>query len=440
MPEKESDQNVNPDAEKPDKNTDIKTTDVTETKSEKNVMPVVPTTPVVAKNTANGSNKKPLKQWQVFSVGVVAALLLVLVGVGGTLVVQYAVNGGATITGHTTLKNDGNKLTTEAETTISSVASKVSPSVVSIVTQIESPVNYFYSQDEQAAGTGFIVGSNGIILTNKHVVAGAKSVQVIMADGKTYKNVKVLGTDPLNDLAFLQIANVKNMPTVELGDSSTLNIGQSVVAIGNSLGQYQNTVTSGIVSGLGRPLTAQSESGDSTENLNGLIQTDAAINPGNSGGPLLNMSGQVIGINTAIAEDAQSIGFAIPINSAKGILKGVLAGKSVQRAYLGLRYVPINVAVQSEFKLSVAQGAYVHGSDDNAAVISGGPASKAGIKDGDIITKVNGVAVTSVNDVANLVAEYAPGDTIQLTILRGHDTKTFDVTLGVYTSGTSDNS
>ena len=385
----------------------------------------------VTENVDPKANSKA-KSRRAFVAGIVAALILVLFGVGGTLAVQHFLGLDGNITEHATVKDDGNKLASPSEMNISSVASKVSPSVVSIVTKIESPMNFLFSQQQQAAGTGFIVGSNGIILTNKHVVDGAQSVQVIMANGKTYSNVKVLGTDPLNDLAFLQIPDAKDMPAVKLGDSSTLNIGQSVVAIGNSLGQYQNTVTSGIISGLGRPLTAQSENGSSTENLSGLIQTDAAINPGNSGGPLLNMSGQVIGVNTAIAQDAQGIGFAIPINSTKGILKGVLDGKPVQRAFLGVRYIPINQAVKSQFKLSVDQGAYVHGGNDQDAVVSGGPADNAGIKSGDIITKVNGLTVDAGSDVSNLVAEYAPGDTIQLTVLRGKSTINVNVKLGTY--------
>lgn len=368
-----------------------------------------------------------------FVFGVVAAALFMAIGIGVTLLYQNMSGMNTTLTPHQGLKNDGNALTTASETTIANVASKVSPSVVSILTKIEDPTSYWTSSVQEAAGSGIIVGSDGYILTNKHVVSDATQVQVILSDGTTYSNVKVLGTDPLNDLAFLKIEGASNLPAVQLGDSSTVNIGQSVVAIGNSLGEYQNTVTSGIISGLGRPLTAQDSTGTSTESLNDLIQTDAAINPGNSGGPLLNSSGQVIGINTAVAQDAQGIGFAIPINSAKGILKGVLAGKGVQRAYLGVRYIPVNTAVAKQYKLSVKAGAYINGDGNGgAAVVSGSPADKAGLKSGDVITKVNGVEVGTHGGVSSLVAEYAPGDTIELTILRDSKTSTVKVTLSAY--------
>jgi serine protease Do len=243
--------------------------------------------------------------------------------------------------------------------------------------------------------------------------------------------VQVLGSDPLNDVAFLKVPNVNNLTPAELGDSSTIQVGQKVVAIGNSLGQYQNTVTSGIISGTGRPISAQS--GSTVENLTDLIQTDAAINPGNSGGPLLNLSGQVIGINTAIIQDAQGIGFSIPVNATKGIMKGVLAGKGVHRAFLGVNYIPITADVAKHYNLSVKQGGYVFNGDGKTAIVSGGPADKAGIKDKDIITKVGSIAVGARGDVSSLVAEYAPGDTIQLTILRGDQTFTVNVTLSEYT-------
>jgi S1-C subfamily serine protease len=203
-----------------------------------------------------------------------------------------------------------------------------------------------------------------------------------------------------------------------------------VVAIGNSLGQYQNTVTSGIISGVGRPISAQS--GDTVENLNDLIQTDAAINPGNSGGPLLNLQGQVIGINTAIAQDAQGIGFAIPISAAKGMLKGVLAGKAVEHAFMGVNYVMITADIAKQHNLSLKKGAYVVSSTGSSPIVSGSPAEKAGLKDKDIITKVNNIEVGPAGDVASLVSEYAPGDTIQLTIVRDGREQTLNVTLAAY--------
>jgi serine protease Do len=338
--------------------------------------------------------------------------------------------GLAGLTPRTTIQNDGNKVVTPTEASISGVVDKMSPSVVSIVTETQA-ASLRGTMTEAGAGTGMIISANGYIMTNKHVVQGTDRVTIVLTDGRTYDNVRVVGADPLNDIAFLKIEGVSDLPAVELGDSSSLRVGQSVVAIGNSLGQYQNTVTSGIVSGVGRPVSAQS--GDTVETLNDLIQTDAAINPGNSGGPLLNLQGQVIGVNTAVAQDAQGIGFAIPINAVKGILKGVLANGKVEHAYIGVNYVTITPEVAKQYKLSVKQGAYVFGANGSRpAIATGSPADKAGIKEKDIITKVNGVEVGKAGDVASLVGEYAPGDTIELTLLRGGQVQTVRVTLAAY--------
>ncbi len=326
---------------------------------------------------------------------------------------------------------DGNQTAPAKEATVTSVSDKVSPSVVSIITNTTTRT-YFGAVPSQAAGTGIIVSSDGYILTNKHVVNSARSVQVITVDGVTYEDVAVVGTDPLNDVAYLKIKDGKDLPAATLGDSNTVRVGQSVVAIGNALGQYQNTVTSGIISGTGRPIQAGDESGNQVETLTDLLQTDAAINSGNSGGPLLNMAGQVIGINTAVAQDAQGIGFAIPINATKGTLKGVLAGNGVQRAYLGVRYVPITPEITKKYDLSVKQGAYVYG-ESTSSVISGSPADKGGIKEKDIITKINGAAVGRNGGVSSLVGAYAPGDTIGITVVRDGSEKELRVTLGTYT-------
>lgn len=331
--------------------------------------------------------------------------------------------------------SDGNRVITSTEQDIAAVATKVSPSVVSIVTTGEVRSLYGGTQSLEGAGTGIIVSSDGYIITNKHVVQGTQSVAVVASDGTTYENVKVVGTDPLNDVAFLKISGVNNLKAAELGDSSSIRIGQSVVAIGNALGQYDNTVTSGIISGIGRSVTASvdgSNSRDSTETLSDLIQTDAAINPGNSGGPLVNITGQVIGINTAIASDANNLGFTIPINATKGMLKGVLANGKVERPFLGVNYVTITPAVAKEYKLPVKTGAYVHADNNQNPVSAGSPADKAGIKNNDIITKVNDIDVGDKGSVASLVAAYAPGDTVKLTLLRDGKTITVDATLSSY--------
>jgi serine protease Do len=356
--------------------------------------------------------------------------LLIGAGYIGVRIGQHLQQGDAAITQREVI-NDGNKVVTQEEEDIASVVAKVSPSVVSVITKSTASSSLsLRNAEEEGAGTGVIVGNDGYILTNKHVVDGANAVSVVLADGTRYDTVKVIGSDPLNDIAFLKIPDVKDLPVAELGDSTSIRVGQKVVAIGNSLGQYQNTVTSGIISGTGRPVSAQA--GGSVETLTDLIQTDAAINPGNSGGPLLNLKGQVIGLNTAIVEDAQGIGFAIPIGSTKGVLKGVLKGQSVERAYLGINYLPITADIAKEYGLSAKRGAYVFSGEGKSAVISGSPAEKAGIRDKDIITKVGDIEVGDRGSVASLVAEYAPGDTIELTLLRDGKAMTVKVTLAAY--------
>ena len=336
------------------------------------------------------------------------------------------------VTPRATVERDGNALTSSEENTVASVAEKVNKSVVSIVTTTVD-MTYFGASEQEGAGTGIIVGRDGYVMTNKHVVEGARTVTIIQADGTKHEDVKVLGTDPLNDVAFLKIDNVRDLPAVELGDSTTVRVGQSVIAIGNSLGQYQNTVTKGIISGTGRPIRASTgASSASVETLTDLLQTDAAINPGNSGGPLLNTSGQVIGINTAVAADAEGIGFSIPINATKGILKRVLAGESVERAYLGVQSIPLTPIIAEEYKLSVKRGAYVVASGSGSAIVPNSPADKAGLKDRDIITKINGVNVGSKGSVSTLIGEYAVGDTVEITVMRGDRTHTLKATLVAY--------
>jgi len=313
---------------------------------------------------------------------------------------------------------------------VAEVAKEVSPSVVSIVTE-STAQTYFGSTQQESAGTGIIISKDGYILTNRHVIpANASKVQVVLSDGTAYDNVKVVGRDPLNDLAFLKIDGASNLTPAKLGNSSDVKVGTRVIAIGNALGQYQTTVTSGIISALGRPLTASSENGDSSESLENLLQTDAAINPGNSGGPLVNINGEVIGINTAVSSEGQGIGFAIPIDDAKGLIKSVVESGELKRAYLGVRYVSITPDIANQLKLSVKQGAYVSEGED--AVVSGSPAAKAGLKAKDIITKVNGTEIDARHPLASQLSQFAPGDTVTLTVLRGDQTLELKVTLAQY--------
>ncbi len=283
-------------------------------------------------------------------------------------------------------------------------------------------------------GSGFIISPNGLILTNKHVVATTNAqYSVITNDGKTYK-ATVLARDPNQDLAVLKI-NATNLPTVTLGNSDALQLGQTAIAIGNALGQFSNTVSVGVVSGLGRTVTASSPDTGAQETITGVIQTDAAINPGNSGGPLLDLQGDVIGIDTAIASNAQNIGFAIPINEAKSAIASVESTGKIQAPYLGVMYEPITPALAAQKGFSVTAGAWVNSGGQGAAVLPGSPAAKAGIQAGDIITAVNGTPIDATHDLANLINEYSVGQTVTLTIDRKGQTLTLQATLAERPAG-----
>ena len=318
------------------------------------------------------------------------------------------------------------------EGSIADIASKVSSSVVSIVTSTKVMSYFGGSYDSSAAGTGVIVSSNGYILTNKHVIDGSTTISVITDDGTTYENAKVVATDPLNDIAFVKVDGVDDLKAATLGDSKTINVGQQVIAIGNALGEYQNTVTSGIISGSGRSVTASDGTGYKTETLTDMIQTDAAINSGNSGGPLVNAAGEVIGINTATSTSAENMGFAIPISSVKGMLAQLLEKGSAERAYVGVYSLDITPEVAKAYNLPVSSGAYLYSSSAYTAVLSGSPADKAGLKDKDIVTAINGVKVGAAGSISSIVGEYKPGDTVQFTVVRGGDEVAVNVTLGAY--------
>lgn len=378
------------------------------------------------------SKKRPRRRSsRLFITLLVIVLLGAGAGYGGNALYNYLQNrDNSTLN---TAERDGNSVVTDTERSIADVVEKVSPSVVSITTEVQS-ASFRGTTTQAGAGTGIIVSANGYVMTNNHVIDGAQNVEVVATDGTRYENVRVVGSDPLNDIAFLKIDKVTDLTAAEIGNSSSIRIGQSVVAIGNALGQYQNTVTSGIISGTGRPVVAQS--GDQLESLTDLLQTDAAINSGNSGGPLLNMSGQVIGINTAVANDANGIGFAIPIDATKGLLEGLLETGEVTKAYLGVNYVAITPDTVETYDLPVTRGAYIF-TEDGSAVVTNSPAEKAGIENKDIITKVGDKEVGNPAGVASLIGQYQPGDTVALTVLRGDRTLTVQVTLEAYSPTSS---
>lgn len=341
----------------------------------------------------------------------------------------------------TILPSEKVKVVTEESVVVDAVK-KVGPSVVTIAEELPqssgsqfqlSPFGIFEIPQEedtpaepQNIGTGFIVSAqDGFIVTNKHVVSdpGGK-YQVITSNDKKY-TVQRIYRDPLNDISILKINPDENpgqkLQAVELGDSSRLQVGQFVIAIGTALGEFRNTVTTGVISGLGRGITAGSAFQGSAEKLDNVIQTDAAINPGNSGGPLLNSSAQVIGINTAVAQSGQNIGFALPINVVKDSLKNFNETGQFNRPYLGVAYrtVTRDLAVVRDWP----EGAYIQ------RVVAESAADKAGIKTGDIITKIDGLKIGENNEIAQIIAKKKVGDTITITVWRDGKTSDLKATL-----------
>ncbi len=278
-------------------------------------------------------------------------------------------------------------------------------------------------------GSGFFVSSDGLIVTNRHVV-DQKDVEytVFTNDGKKHI-AQVIARDPILDIALIKIEG-NNFPSLALGNSETLQVGQSVIAIGNALAEFRNTVSVGVISGLARSITAGISFGN-REVLDHVIQTDAAINPGNSGGPLLDLSGKVIGVNVAIAQGSQNIGFALPINSVKSAIESVKTTGKIVRPYLGLRYVAINAEMKEKNNLTVDYGVLIKaGANANElAVIPGSPADKAGIVENDIILKVDGVKLDDQTNLASIIREKKIGQVINLKILHKGVEKNVSVTL-----------
>lgn len=315
---------------------------------------------------------------------------------------------------------------------IADVAQKVGLSVVSIVTEQQSTENTPYygprTRTSNAAGTGVIIDASGLILTNKHVVPeGTSAVAVVTSEGTKYEDAEIIGRDPLNDLAIIKVKNPKNFKAASIGDSDKVRTGQKVIAIGNALGQFQNTVTSGIISGMGRPVEASDESGSRNEQLTNLFQTDAAINSGNSGGPLLNFNGEVIGINTAVAADAENIGFSIPVNEAKGIIESVKTTGKISRPYVGVRYSMLTPDIAKELNLSVQKGAFI--AKEEGSIVAGSPAQKAGLQSGDVITRVNDITLSETSSLTSVVGRFKVGETVELTVIRDGKEQKIKVTL-----------
>ena len=347
-------------------------------------------------------------------------LAIIIGGLAGLGVFRLAQQGKVGV-----VTNQQTRTVVQEENAVTQAVEKSSPSVVAIgINQrIINPFdpNQIPNNKQSTIGTGFVVSDKGIIVTNRHVVSDPSTkYSVVTKDGKKLEITKIY-RDPNLDLALVQVSSTDGLKSLELGDSSKLKVGQTMIAIGNALGRFSNTVTTGVVSGLGRTVNAGDPFSGETESLDNLIQTDAAINPGNSGGPLLNSAAQVIGVNVATTEGAQNIGFAIPINSVRGLVDEFNQNGTIQRAFLGVRYrlITRDVALLNE----VPQGAYIQ------EVIADSPADKAGIQSGDIITKIDGQQVNEENKISQVIQNKKVGQSVSLEIWTDGKVRTITATL-----------
>jgi serine protease Do len=329
------------------------------------------------------------------------------------------------------------------------VAKKVCPAVITIVISKDLPkIEGFYffpfgskefavpkvgkgkkEKTKVGGGSGFIISSDGYIFTSDHVVGDREADYAIIFDPQKKYPAKVVSRDPVNDVAILKI-NAKNLPYLELGNSEKIELGQTVIAVGNALGEFHDTISTGVVSGLSRYITAFSGLSRQAERLRGLIQTDAAINPGNSGGPLVDVEGEAIGINTATVMGAQNIGFAIPINYAKKDLEEVKKYGRIKRPFLGVRYVILSKEISNKNKLPVDCGALiVRETLGESAIIEGSTAEKAGLKEFDIILECNGEKITEENPLSHILQKLEIGSEVPLKVLRNKEQITLKVKL-----------
>lgn len=313
---------------------------------------------------------------------------------------------------------------TDVETAVTQAVQKVGPAVVTIVGTIPGQMTFFgMTGDQTVSGSGFFISGQGYILTNNHVVEGTQEVSIILSDG-TQESATLVGADPYSDIAILK-TDGRVPAAVTLGNSDLLNAGESVIAIGSPLGDFKNTVTVGVVSGTGRSI----DTGKGYQ-VEGLIQTDAAINQGNSGGPLVNLAGEVIGVNNMIVRGsdsgtiAEGLGFAIPVNTAQAVANQIIAKGYFSRPFMGISYQAISPSIAATYNLPVQWGVYV------TRVAENSPASAAGLQADDIITNINGVQMDETHNYLNVLYTYQPGDQVTLTVMRSGKEITLQLTLG----------
>ncbi|TME56597.1 MAG: PDZ domain-containing protein [Chloroflexi bacterium] len=363
---------------------------------------------------------RPRRRMGILGIVLTSAIVGGLVGSAATILLAPRLIK-VTPSGNTLLAPITNNFTEESA--VINVADQDGKAVVEIKTTISSP-DLFLQQEQHGIGSGFIVRSDGYIVTNNHVVENARQLQVILRDGAKRYDARVIGTSPDDDIAVLKV-DAQNLPALGWGDSSALRVGQLAIAIGSPLGQ-QNSVTKGVISALHRSISVPDPSSGVTENILNAIQTDAQINPGNSGGPLLNSAGQVIGVNFAIeqAQAGPGLGFALDGNAARDIANQLIQTGHVNRPFLGVTYQQLDETAAAANALVV--GAWV------TDITAGSPAARAGIKVHDVITKVNSQAIDDLHPLKDVLRQYAPGTKVNVTIYRGGKSQTLQVTLGTH--------
>jgi len=394
----------------------------------------LPDTQAQRRRSRGGSYLLPI-----FLVGLIAGVLGALITYGALMAAGEIGRPAAAVTQPTptpfVLASSGTPTETPVpppDTTLSitDAALRVSPAVVTITVSTGQGTANPSLPPEEGIGSGIIYDSGGFVLTNRHVVSDATQVSVALNDGRVV-NGSVYGVDTLTDLAIVKI-DATDVPTAPVGDSSTLQPGDTAIVIGSPLGTFTNSVTSGVISALGRSLPVTDPVTGAQRNLRNLIQTDAAINPGNSGGPLINGAGEVVGVSTAYAQGAQGIFFAIPINIAKPIMAQAVAGQPLSRPWLGIIYQPVDRSLADTNKLPVDYGAWISPdpSGDNPPIVAGSPAEKAGLQAGDIITSIDGHRIDAGAGLDDVLSQYEPGDTLTLEVVRNGQTESIPVTLG----------